>query len=378
MKMDRTSMSRVAEMMQWPARFEPATRHALHWWLGELVDIVPANLRRRIAALRSRYVLVVDGVGLSLVRETGHERESLGRIDLRVPQTVQRALATGRRGRGGSGHTDVILRLPGRGALRMLASLPLAAERNLDQVVGFEFERLVPFKRDDAYYTYRVVARDKAARSLHIALTALPRAEIDATVEAAARAGLRATAIEIPATEPLDPPAIVPLLTGERGAASSHARLLLAALVSFALVLAATSIVIPFLRAEGQLDALTVELAAARREADLSARLQNQIDARAHGQRFLIDRRLRTPTVTELLDILTRLTPDDSWLNELQIAGTELRLTGASVSATALLGLVDQSPSFRNAAFRSPVVQDTRLQRERFDIGAQIAPREAK
>jgi general secretion pathway protein L len=376
MKMDRTSMSRVAEMIQWPVRFEPATRDALRWWLGELAGLIPASLRRRIAGLRSRYVVTVDGAALSLICETGHERESLGRIDLRTPQTVQRALAAARRG-SGSGQTDVLVRLPARAALRMLATLPLAAARNLDQVVGFEFERLLPFKRDDAYYTYRVVARDKAARNLQIELTAITRAEIDATVEAAARVGWRATAIEIPGDEPLAPPSLIPLLKGERGGAS-RARLVLLVLAGVTLLLAGASVVIPFLQAESRRDALTVELAAARREADLSARLQNQIDTRIHGQRFLIDRRLRIPTVIELLDIMTRLAPDDTWLTEMQIAGAELRLTGASVSATALLGLVDQSPSFRSAAFRSPVVQDTRLGRERFDIGAQIAPREAK
>jgi general secretion pathway protein L len=79
--------------------------------------------------------------------------------------------------------------------------------------------------------------------------------------------------------------------------------------------------------------------------------------------------------VTELLDALTRLAPDDAWLTELQITGSDIRLTGAASSATALLGLIEQSVSFRNAAFRSPVVQDSRLGRERFDLGAQIAPR---
>ena len=84
------------------------------------------------------------------------------------------------------------------------------------------------------------------------------------------------------------------------------------------------------------------------------------------------------PTVTELLDALTHLAPDDTWLTELQIAGTDIRLTGAAGSATALLGLIAQSPDFRNAAFRSPVVQDSRLGRERFDLGAQISPRDEK
>lgn len=373
MKSERPAMSRVAEMMQWPVRFEPAMRDALRWWLGELAGFVPANLRRRIAALGSRLVLVGDRAGFSLVAESGHEREPLGRIDLRAPATVERALAASRRHRAGP--VAVVLRLPSDRALRMMAALPLAADRNLDQVVGFEFERLVPFKRDEAYYAYRVVARDKATHSLKLELTALPRAEIDAIIEAAAEVGVRATAIEIGGAAAGDPDAVMPLLNGARGGASGGARRMVIALGSLALVLAVASVALPFLRAERNLDTLSAELAAARRQAELAARLQNQIDTRVHGQRFLVDRRLQMPTVTELLDVLTQLAPDDTWLSELQISGSDLRLTGASASATRFLGLVDQAPNFRNAAFRSPVVQDPRLQRERFDIGAQIAPR---
>ena len=166
-----------------------------------------------------------------------------------------------------------------------------------------------------------------------------------------------------------------------RKAAAARAtsrRLVLTALTTIVLVLAVAAIALPFWRAEEILDRLTTELTVARREAELSAKLQSQIDAHLRDQHFLVDRRQHMPTVTELLDALTRLAPDDTWLTELQIAGTDIRLTGAAGSATALLGLIAQSPDFRNAAFRSPVVQDSRLGRERFDLGAQIAPRDEK
>src|SRR6185312_13503833 len=198
MKIDRSAMARVAERMHRPVHFEAAVEKALRWWLGELASFAPAAFRRRIAGLRSRYVLVSDGFGLSLWREAGRENESLGRIDLRAPAAAQRALTAARRG-GTGGPLDIVLRLAAEKALRVVAPLPLAAERNLDQVVGFEFERLMPFRRDEVYYTYRVIARDKAARSLQVELTAVPRAEIDASVQSLAPLGLHPILIEIPA-----------------------------------------------------------------------------------------------------------------------------------------------------------------------------------
>ncbi len=355
-------MARAAERLQFPVRLEPVLQNALRWWLGELASFVPAGLRHRVAALRSRYVLVSDDTGLSLWRETGREREAMGRIHQRPRLANQHPL-------------DVVLRMPVEKALRIAAPLPLAAERNLDQVVDFEFERLLPFRRNEAYYTHRIIARDKIARSLQIELTALPRSEIDVSVQAAARAAFHVSAVEIPAVEPGDTSSFIAIEKGGQTGAVSRGRLVLTALAAIVLILAAAAIALPCLRAEERLDQLTAELATARREAELGAKLQNQIDAHLHDQHFLVDRRQRLPAVTELLDALTRLTPDDAWLTELQITGSDVRLTGAANSATALLGLVEQSTSFRNAAFRSPVVQDSRLGRERFDLGAQIAPR---
>jgi general secretion pathway protein L len=365
MKMDRSAMARAAERLNWPVHVEPVLQNALRWWFGELAGFVPAPLRHRIAGLRSRYVLISDDAGLSLWRETGREREAMGRIH--------------QRGRLGNQHPlDVVLRIPAEKVLRIVAPLPLAAERNLGQVVGFEFERLLPFRRHETYYTHRIVARDKAARSLQIELTALLRSEIDGSAHAAARAGLHVTAVEIPAAASGDAPSLIALEKGGEAGAASRGRLVLAALTAIVLILGAAAVALPFWHAEEHLNQLTAELVTARREAELGAKLQNQIDARLRDQHFLVDRRSHTPTVTELLDALTRLAPDDTWLTELQIVGSDIRLTGASSSATALLGLIEQSASFRNAAFRSPVVQDSRLGRERFDLGAQIAPREAK
>jgi general secretion pathway protein L len=59
-------------------------------------------------------------------------------------------------------------------------------------------------------------------------------------------------------------------------------------------------------------------------------------------------------------------------LSELQVHGTEIQLNGESSSASALIGLLEQSQWFRGAAFRSPVVQDAAIGREQFQIGARI------
>src|SRR5579863_8096463 len=159
------SMFRVDHMFGWQARLDSGLRTAVRWWLDELASLVPGELRRRVASLRSRLLLVVDKSGAYLAAETGDRREALGRVDLQAgePESVRRLIAAAPQG-GRHLASAVVVCLPAERALRTTVSLPLAAERNLDQVVGFEFERLVPFKREDVHYACQIVQRNKTAR----------------------------------------------------------------------------------------------------------------------------------------------------------------------------------------------------------------------
>jgi general secretion pathway protein L len=371
------SMFRVDHMFGWQARLDSGLRTAVRWWLDELASLVPEELRRRVASLRSRLLLVVDKSGAYLAAETGDRREALGRVDLHAgqPESVRRLIASAPQG-GRNIAAEVIVCLPAERALRTTVSLPLAAERNLDQVVGFEFERLVPFKREDVYYAHHVLNRNKTARSLQVELTVVPRGELQELLRQTQRLDLHVAAIEVAAGRAPFAAAHIPLDEHDRPASHPRTRLATLGLGTLAILLAITCILIPFVRANSAFDALTAQVADAKREAETSLSLQKQIDAQIQDQQFLVNRKRQTPAMTELLDIVTRLTPDDTWLTELQVAGVEIHLIGASSSATTLLGLVDQSPSFRNAAFRSSITQDSKIDRERFDISARIAPRE--
>ncbi len=364
-------------MRDWSIQLNVLLRGALRWWLGELAGLIPDGLRRQLAALRSRLLLVIDAQGnASLVYEAGARREWIGRLDLEDddPAALRRLLTDGRQRRG-SRSASVVVSLPPTRVLRPLASLPLAAERNLDQVIGFEFDRLVPFKRDEVYLSYRVRGRDKAARTLQLELTVVPRADLQNILRQAQRLGLRVVGVEVSSASPAGPAVPIALDGRDRPAAYRRERIALAALAGLTSLLAVAAVLVPLLRAEATRGALAARLAVARRNADASLDLRKEIETEIRGQNFLIERKERIPTVTGILDTLTRLTPDNTWLTELLIGDGKVHLIGATTSATALLALIDRSPRFRNAAFQASITQDSRIDRERFDIEAQIVPK---
>src|SRR6185503_8420695 len=81
-------------------------------------------------------------------------------------------------------------RMPAGRVLRRRLSLPLAAQENLRQVLGFELDRQTPFRSDQVYYDSRVLGVDPVARQVAAELVLAPRAELDAELGRIAQAGL--------------------------------------------------------------------------------------------------------------------------------------------------------------------------------------------
>jgi general secretion pathway protein L len=365
----------ASSRLDW-VRADSVARGALRWWLEELAGMIPDHLRRRVAGFRHRLLLVIDATGASLVEEVGDSREKLGRVDLQSGQAapIRRILDTAKR-RAKSKTNDVVVCLPADRALSATVSFPLATERNLAEVIGFEFERLVPFTREEVYYAYRLLGRDRATRSLQVELHVVRREPVEEISQLAARVGLNVIGLEAAGTTAGSP--AIPIMLHDNGRANTQRRTV-GAMIAIACItagLALASIVIPIVQARSTLASLTAQVAEARHQADASLAVQKQIDAKIQDQQFLVAKKQRTLTLTEILNIVTQLTPDDTWLSEMQVTGEEIHLVGVSASATQILSLIDQSPSFHNAAFRSSITHDPTLNGERFDIAANVVPR---
>ena len=364
--------SRRKDTRRGRARLEAWFVEAWRWWIDELAACVPPALRQRVAGSRGRLLLIVDARGGNLIEETGGERRTLGRIDVDAPsdREIVSRLRHAKRGE----RKPIVIRLDARHALRTTASLPLAAERNLAQVVGFEFERLVPFKQSEVHFAYRVTARDKAAQTIGVELTIVPHTELAKIVDVLPGLGFQATEIEVagPAPGALTTIAIAGENRIERGRSGRRINLGLGAI---AILLAIACVAIPLWRESAMIARLNAQITNARGQAEASAALQKQIDAQSRDQGFLVDRKNASPTVTELLATLTRLLPDDTYLTELEVKGGQVRLVGLTSSATALLASIAKSPSFHDATFESSITHDPKTTRERFDIGAHIAKR---
>src|SRR5262245_8021620 len=160
------------------------------WWFGELAACVPAGLRGSLAGRRNQIAVDYRGQEIELRHHGRSDWRSLGviAVDRDAPAAGRAAALSVLRGvRRGA---EIVLRLPAAQVLRRRVELPLAAAENLREVLGFEMDRLTPFKSADAAYDYRIVASDRETQRLTVDLTAAPLALVEEAVRVATALGL--------------------------------------------------------------------------------------------------------------------------------------------------------------------------------------------
>lgn len=345
----------------------------LRWWGGELAAMLPARLRR--AGERAREGLVLDiAPSEAALRRVGKAPAVLGRVELAADGTalpeagLRRVLD--RRAR----EESVALRLPAALALRKTITLPAAAAENLRQVLTYELDRLTPFRRDEVVFDQRIVERDAAGRIL-VELTLVPKAQVDRALRVAASLGLGAEVVEVAAEREGEPPS-GNLLAGTRVEGRGRPLTAAAALLAAA-VLAAVAVWLPLQRQSELAAALAQQVAEARKQAAAAAKIEREIEALAREQTFVLARKQKSYAAVDVLNELTRLLPDDTHLSQWSLNGNQLQIGGLASSASNVIALLEQSPLFEKAQFRSPVTQDPRLGRERFQVSGEVVARPA-
>jgi general secretion pathway protein L len=90
----------------------------------------------------------------------------------------------------------------------------------------------------------------------------------------------------------------------------------------------------------------------------------------------LLERRKHeTPASVIVLDELTQVLPDNTYVTELHLAGNKLQIVGITRDAPSLIPLIEQSQHFTRATFYAPTTRSPSDSGERFHIEARIEPK---
>jgi general secretion pathway protein L len=85
-------------------------------------------------------------------------------------------------------------------------------------------------------------------------------------------------------------------------------------------------------------------------------------------------RKQTTPSSVIVLEALSTLLPDDTYVTEFRVDGEKLQIVGITSDAPSLIRLIERSPHFKRATFFAPTTRSPGETRDRFHIEANINP----
>jgi general secretion pathway protein L len=344
--------------------------HFFAWWAGELRDLLPETWRARLLHARQAVVLKLGESELAVAVLDGDSRHELGVFalseDPRLHQQKLREMLLERE----LLEAPRELLLDEAEVLRKEVVLPLAAETGLAQALAYEMDRQTPFRAADVFYAYRILRRDRDASQLRVELLVTPRAILGEKLELLAPRGMAPTAVDV---EIDGEPAGINLLPMDMRfrVADWRSRLNWALAGVFLLLLAGVMMQSLWLR-QHQAESLETAIEDVRTEAMRVQQIRQQIEDAREAAGFLSSRRAASMPTVKVLAEVTRVLPDDTYLDRLMIGEGTVQMQGKSSNAQRLIELVNQSGYFSDAAFRGPTRLDSSTRKEIFDLTANI------
>jgi len=341
----------------------------LEWWAAELAFLVPSRVKRWFGANRPVLILSREG---DAVRAALWDRESEWDLGLfRLDGEGARAREELWRERPALQNAEVLLNLTPAESLVRRFRLPEATEVNLEQVAGFELDRLTPFRSEQVYYHARLIERAPETKQIVVELALTPKSVLDPLLEELAACGWLPDRVEIGANpDRRAPQQLLPeRFRKTRGRVPQTINL---ALGSLALVLLLLIVVLPIWRDYRRTTVLEQELRRVSKEAKEVEALRQDVEKLAREARFVLDKKRSEPALVDVFNELSRVIPDNTWLYGLQYKDRRVIMQGQSPSASSLIAVIESSPYFRNTNFVSPVTKDVSSGLERFQIASEV------
>ncbi len=270
-----------------------------------------------------------------------------------------------------SSHIDLVLQ-SGRFMFRPL-ELPRRAGQYLDGIVRAQIDRLTPWSAEDAAFGYSKPA-DLGNDRLAVTVAATARGLIAPLLDVLAGLGAESIAVSTVAAEAGGGAATIKVLEqkGSDGLPARRVRRALATVLVAAGVLAGVAIVADAIVGDSlhaRQDDVVNKIAAHR--ATLRANLDSGGDSVLAG---LERRKHETPSSVIVLEALSRIFPDHTYVTELRIVGDKVQVVGITRDAPSLIRLIEQSAYFTRATFFAPTTRSPSQSGDNFHIEAQIQP----
>lgn len=342
------------------------------WWGRELAFLVPKTLRQQLREHQGYAIFspVAQGFEVAffdddeqlIVRQRMNLAENAGYQQLKNQYpALEKA--------------EVVLRLSPQQALQRVVYLPTAVQENLQQVVGFELDRYTPFKADQVYSN--VVLLDHTGHGqIRVLLIVVPKNQLDEQLALLESLDVQLDRVDYQTAVEQFPETrnaynLLPDRYRQQGSKLSRSAHWL--LGGLCLLLMLAVLVWPVWMEGRAVDSLKTRIKQLESQNRAVDAQQQEIDALHAETQKLIDIKHQTPALLPVLNELSNLLNDETWLTHLRFSGQHMQIQGQSPAASALIGVLERSEFFSNVSFVSPLTQDKTTGRERFQISMELS-----
>ncbi|MCA6110013.1 PilN domain-containing protein [Bradyrhizobium cenepequi] len=263
----------------------------------------------------------------------------------------------------------VEVQLPPDHVMTRLLDFPRQAADFLDGMIRSQVDRLTPWGAGEAVFGWSSPAPIADDR-IEVAFSATSASQVDPLVQLAERLGAASVAIHAPAAGGGALVQVKLLDKRLRSVAGPNVpRSLRVALILTGVAAAASLFLSIYLGGSLQSEQEDVQRQILQRRAAL------RVDANgvASGIGLLAKRKQTTPSSVMVLEALSHVLPDTTYVTELRIEGDKVQVVGMTQDAPSLIRLMEQSPQFTRATFFAPTTRAANESGERFHVEANIS-----
>ncbi|RLA20318.1 MAG: hypothetical protein DRQ62_10725 [Gammaproteobacteria bacterium] len=343
------------------------------WWGQQLSFLVPQKFLDALARGKSLIVVEITPESARVSFDNQQQQVLLGEFEYNelAKEELQSLIVSEKQ----YSDAKVVLRVPEALSVKQDVFLPAAAESNLHQVMAYELDRYTPFKAEQVYFDVIKLGSANNKALIHLLLVLVKKASLDTMYQQCLGLGLKPFYADSVA-QPVNPSEsnsqynLLPKSLCQK--ADKKPLFIMLGSILLTLVLLTVLMVQPVSRATDQLN----ELKQRSRKVEKTAReiedSKKSIDYLFQATQALIDKKKAAPSLVELMNIVSEVFADDTWVSNWRYYNNTLQLTGQSGSASNLIASLEKVKLLKNTKFISPVTKDRRSGLERFKISTEV------
>ena len=341
----------------------------MRWWKTELMSFVPEKYQQQLFPQAINILLTQEQDEVVIWQNTSGDFVIEKNEDEEVMwwHEVQHIIndAEGRR-------VNVVYLLPNNEALVRKIALPQAAKENLDEVIGFELDKYVPFKSEQVQLSYKIDKDNSSEDKVVLDLAVIPKQKVADIIALTEEKSIELDALDVNSGSAQQPQALgVNLLPPEKRKERNYFNLKLNIGLLFLFFILMyfvmyTSVANKQEKIE-QLTNLNSELSKQAKKAKL---LRKELKSVIVSSKFLNNKKNDNPSLVTILSDITNRLPEDTYITRLKVNKEKLELTGQSNNASNLVPELDKSHSWFQPEIVGGVTEDRRTKKEKFTIKA--------